>query len=186
MLILPSKRHVSRRYPRSALTRLRQGRPVLHLALAQPQAFRDRAVPALVAAGADVDARGRGGARPRGEGGAKLADLRAEPGVGQSVLSRRGGPGRSSRPTTPLMLAAELAAPHLMRTLIEAKADQAVLDQGGRTALDLLLEAVRLDGGDLAHALRVSCADVNARNEVRPGDVCDAVPLRPCPRFFSG
>ena len=69
---------------------------------------------------------------------------------------------------TPLMLAAERGFSVLMRALIEAKADQTAVDKNGRTAVDLLLAAVKLEHGNAGHALLVSRADVNQRNGVRP------------------
>ena len=103
----------------------------------QPQGFRDRVVPALVAAGADVNAK-------------------SAPGCGWSNESDR----------TPLMLAAEHGAATLMRTLIEAKADQTAVDDCGSTAVGLLLAALKLENGNVGHALQVSAANVNMRNKV--------------------
>jgi ankyrin repeat protein len=109
-----------------------QGNQLLLLALAQPASFSTSIVPALIAAGADVN-----------------------------CLSSKGD-------RTPLMLAAEQGATTLVRTLIEAKADQTAMGSGKSTAVDLLLEAMKLEHGNVGHALRVSGVDINVRNGVLP------------------
>ncbi len=109
---------------------------MLVLALMQSASFSTSIVPALVAAGANVN----------------------------SKCNAFDPPCKGDR--TPLMLAAEQGAADLMRTLIEAKADQTAVDSGGSTAVDLLLEAVKLEHGNVVHALRVSGVDVNVRNKV--------------------
>ncbi len=105
----------------------------------QQQKFRDSVVPALVAAGADVNA------------------ISTSPENGWSCKGNR----------TPLILAAEHGDTALMRTLIEAKADQTAVDRSGNTAVELLLAAVTLENGNAEHSLLVSGVDVNTRNLVR-------------------
>ena len=108
----------------------------------QSQLFRVRIVPALVAAGADVNAQSS-------TAGLSCDDVR-----------------------TPLLFAAEQGDTTLMRTLIEAKADQTAMDKSGNTALNLLLDAVKLEHGNVGHALLISGADVNTRNKVRSPSPC--------------
>jgi hypothetical protein len=113
----------------------------------QQQEFRDSIVPALVSAGADVNAKSR---------------------------------TRYCYSTTPLLVAAGQGATVLMRTRIEAKADQ-TMEAGGSTAIELLLlAAVKLENGNVRHSLLVSRLDVNTRNLVRtfaPSHTCFGLPM---------
>ena len=63
-------------------------------------------------------------------------------------------------------MAAKDGKAEMMRALIDAKADQTVM-QDGTTAIELLLRATAVKQGNIAHAVAVSAADVNMRNAVR-------------------
>ena len=73
------------------------------------------------------------------------------------------------RGITPLLFVAEQGAADgataLMRTLIEAKADQTLL-WTGRTAIELMLDKARLENGNVGHSLLVSGLDLSTRNPV--------------------
>jgi hypothetical protein len=66
-------------------------------------------------------------------------------------------------------VAAKDGKAEMMRALIDAKADQTVM-QDGTTAIELLLRATTFKQGNIAHAVAVSNADVNMRNSVRRCD----------------
>jgi hypothetical protein len=65
------------------------------------------------------------------------------------------------------LLAAKDGNAEIMRALIEAKADQTILEYGKTSATGLLLQATAVKQGNVAHALEVSCVDVNTRDAVR-------------------
>ncbi len=73
---------------------------------------------------------------------------------------------RSQAGLTSLLLAADRGQADIMRALIDAKADQTVM-QNGKTAIELLLRASAVEHGNFARAIAMSGADVNLRNEVR-------------------
>jgi hypothetical protein len=63
-------------------------------------------------------------------------------------------------------VAAKDGKAEMMRALIDAQADQTVM-QDGTTAIELLLRATTFTQGNIAHAVAVSNADVNLRKSVR-------------------
>jgi hypothetical protein len=68
---------------------------------------------------------------------------------------------------TPLLVSAKDGNAKIMRALIEAKANQTLMDREGKTAIELLLHATFVKQSNIAHAIAVSSADVNMRNSVR-------------------
>jgi ankyrin repeat protein len=67
---------------------------------------------------------------------------------------------------TPLLLAAQDGNAEMVRALIEAKADQTIMEYG-KTPAELLVRATAAKKSNVAQALAESAVDVNMRNAVR-------------------